>query len=145
MKWNACSKWACKPSFSVSWNPAVLKIMPQNTPTVYDELKIWRYTHVRCYLNVHVNWPVAFFPLVKQRESRSSLDLSAMIFIHVGCSIRHPSIPFENCLKRLTYRRAEKTQIHRIDKKRLALHVVTRTFHAIKILRKCFLLDSKCF
>ena len=36
-----------------------------------------------------------------------------------GCSIRHPSIPFENCLKRLTYRRgvrrAEKTQIHRID------------------------------
>ena len=60
-----------------------------------------------------------FFPHVKERESRSSLDLSAMIFIHVGCSIRHPRIPFENCLKRLTYRRgvrrAEKTQIHRID------------------------------
>ena len=35
-----------------------------------------------------------FFPHVKQRESRSSLDLSATIFIHVSCSIRHPSIPF---------------------------------------------------
>ena len=91
--------------------PVGLKTMPQNTPTVYDEL--------RCYFNVHVNWSVAFFPPVKERESRSILDLSAMIFIHVGCSIRLPSIPFENCFKRLTYRRgvrrAEKTQIHRID------------------------------
>ena len=64
-----------------------------------------------------------FFPHVKQRESRSSLDLSATIFIHVSCSIRHPSIPLENCLKHLTYRRgvriAEKTQIHRIEKRDL--------------------------
>ena len=62
-----------------------------------------------------------FFPHVKQRESRSSLDLSATIFIHVSYSIRHPSIPLENCLKHLTYRRgvriAEKTQIHRIEKR----------------------------
>ena len=74
---------------------------------------------MRCYLNVHVYWPVAFFPLVKESESRSSLDLSATIFIHVGCGIRHPSIPLENCLKRLTHRigagRAEKIQMHRID------------------------------
>ena len=65
--------------------PVGLEIMPQNNPTVYEELKIW---HVRCYLNLHVNWPVSFFPLVKERESRSSLDLSVTIFINLGCSIR---------------------------------------------------------
>ena len=101
--------------------------------------KNWRYTHVRCYPNAPVNWPVAFFPHVKERESRSSLDLSATIFIHVGCSIRYPSIPLEHCLKRCTYRRgvriAEKTQIHK-----LALHLMNHTFHAIKIIRrKCLL------
>lgn len=103
--------------------PVGLKIMPQNTPTV------WRYTHVRCYLNVHINWLVTVFPLVKERESRSSLGFSATILIHVRCSIWHPSIPLTNGLKRLTDRRgvriAEKTQIHRIDWKRLALHVNT--------------------
>ena len=34
---------------------------------------------------------------------------------------------------------AEKTQIHKIEEKMLALHVMTHTFHAIHILRKCFL------
>ena len=59
--------------------PVGLKIMPQNTPTV------WRYTHVRCYLNVHINWLVTVFPLVKERESRSNLGFSATILIHVRC------------------------------------------------------------
>lgn len=104
--------------------PVGLEIMPQNNPTVYEELKIW---HVRCYLNLHVNWPVSFFPLVKERESRSSLDLSVTIFINLGCSIRHPGIPLENCLKHLTHRRRKKPKY---------IHVVTHTFHAIKTLKK---------
>ena len=118
--------------------------------------KNWRYSHVRCYLNVQVNWPVVFFPLVKERESRSSLDLSATIFIHVGCSIRHPSIPLENCWKRWTYRRgvriAEKTQnieltkrdlsymwIHRIYQIKTCFTCDDSYFSCYKILRKCFL------